>query len=480
MAKAIGKGSLCLFNVQGNVEKYIQAEAAERLMKKLGMEIPNKKMVQGFDLPVVPKQEDFYLFPFRHLSATIVGGGSYKATDFSVGSVLKKSTNLLVGKPAYKNHIQMVGEAIGHIGETEWVGQYKNSKGEVIPGGIEGPFVIDSVLHPDIVRQMLSPVSPIDSCSVTVVFEWEASHDFEHEGDFFWHLGEDVDGSMVRRNVTEVICYEESSLVWMGADPFAKMLDSKGQVVNIDRAAAYSKHKLSDNNLLNTYDPKARYYLFDCLDSEKLLHLSKSTEHLQKPKPENDTTMNEDLLQFLAAFFATTPENLKTGKFTKADAEKIVTVDGFKTMKTNSEGFTRVSAEKTALDTKVTDLTTQVNNLNTEKTTLSKTIDDNKTKVTLADDVLKRSREEAKRVYGIFAKGKVEKTIEDELEAETSLEKLEAKIKMFGGQAITHFGAVCSDCQSTNIQIRSSQKKDDDIDPKKGKKPSDMVSDIYR
>lgn len=471
--KAEGKGSLTLFNVQSETERLIRDAAAIRLMGKLGMEVPkDRKMVQNFEMPLIPKQEDYYLFPFRHLSATTVGGGTWKATDFSKGNILKKSTPLLAGKPAYLNHVQAVGKAVGVVGETEWVAQYKNQNGDIIPGGIEAPFVIDSVLHPELVRQMSAPVSPVHSASVTVVFAWEASHDFEHDGDFYWHIGEMVDDEMVRRIVTEIVAYDESSLVWMGADPYAKSLNDKGEVVNIDRAAAFAKHKLSDDPDKATWSPTKRYYLFDCLDSEKLLHLNKSSIDYQKPKPENDYTMNEELLQFLAAFFATTPEKIKKGEFTKADAEKVVTVEALATLRTNSENFTKVSAEKATLDTKVVELEKTVGTLKAE-------VESAKPKISLADDVMKRSKEEAKRVYGIFAGGKPEKTIEDEIESEVSLEKLEAKIKMFGGKVVTEFGASCTKCGSKEVSFRSSAGEGEDPNKKEPQKVN-LVETSYR
>lgn len=455
--KIQGAGRICLFNVNSDIDKELAKLQAEQIFKKMGLQKTEQKIIEGFDFPLIPKADDFYLFPWRHISACIVGAGSYKATDFSEGNVLKKSLSLLQGRPAYLNHNQVVNEEIGVVGETTWRNSYTNDDGIKIPGGIEAPFVIDGVLQPKLVRQLSSPVSPIDSASVTTIFMWEASHDFEHDGDFYWHLGEEIDGTIVRRVAKEMKSYEESSMVWMGADPFAKMLDDNGKIVNIDKAAAYSKNKFSKDPDLSKYDPRAKYYVVDCLDKEKLLHLSNSSIDFSKAKTQNDNTMDDKLIIFLASFFATTPENIKTGKFSVTDAEKIVTIDGFSKMKTDSQSFATVSTEKASLETKVTGLETEVASLKADKTKLEKTVSDNKVSVDSYAKIITDAKAEAKRIYGVFSKGKPEKTIEDEVEAEVSLEKINKKIEMWGGSAVGQFGGECNSCHSKDISFRSSK-----------------------
>lgn len=461
MAKAEGKGKLCLFNIQGEVERQLQIAARERLFESLGLAKPEKKTLQRFDIPIIPKQGDFMLFPFRQLSATIVGAGTYKATDFSKDNVLKRSTPLLMGRPAYLNHMQIVGKEVGTIGDPEWSGGYKNSKGEPVPAGIEAPFVIDSVLEPELCRKMSSPISPIDSCSVTVIFEWEASHEFERDGDFYWHLGETIDDEMVRRIATKIIAYEESSLVWLGADPFAKMLDDKGQVINIDKAGAFAKHKLADNPDQAKYDPERKFYVFDCLDSEKFLHLSKSIAKFIEPKTENVINMNEELLAFLAAKFGCTVEELKTGKFDKAKAEKftIVAADSFAKMKT-SEDFEKEVQAKAAAETKITTLTSEVETLKADKTKLEGEKASLAPMATVGTNVLTAAKDEAKRIYGIFSKGKPDATITAEIEGETDFTKLEKKIEMWGGKAVSEFGGSCAKCGHKEIKFRNSVPKE--------------------
>jgi hypothetical protein len=477
--KSEGKGSLSLFNIQSDVEKELRVLSAERIFEKLGLEKPKtQKKVGSFDMPLIPKQEDFFLFPFRHLSETVVGAGTYKATDFSKDGVLKRGTKLLTGRPAYLNHVQLVGQEIGVVGDTEWVNAYKNSKGVNVPGGIEAPFVIDSVLNADLVRKLSSPVSPIDSCSVTVVFEWEASHEFEHDNDFWWHLGQiikDDEGeeAMVRRIVTKILSFEESSLVWMGADPYAKILSNNGEVINIDRAAAYAKNKFSTDPDNAKWDTNRRLFVFDCLDKDFILHLSKSIPEPERPKPEKYINMDKDLLEFLASHFKTSVDKIQNGQFKKADAEKFSVVDaaGFAKMKSGEE-FDTVSKDKTTAETRVTELTSEVATLKKAKGDLETEVTTSKTFVELGKNTLKAAKDEAKRVYGILAKGKEDKTITDELEAETSIEKLNAKIKLFGGQVVGEFGGTCGKCGSKDISFRSSVPTEGG-DPGKGRKEAD-------
>lgn len=470
--KTAGRGSLQLFKVHSDVERIMHQGAADRLYEKLGLEKPAGKKLQQFDFPMIPEMNDFFMFPFRHISATVVGSGTYKATDFSNDGVLKKSTKYLTGKPAFLNHQQITGTEVGVVGEVEWVNAYTHTTGVKIPGGIEGPFVIDSKLHGDLVRKMSSPVSPINSSSVSVDFEWEASHEFERDSDFYWHLGEMIDGTEVRRIVKEVVDYYESSLVWLGADPYARMLDSKGEIVVIDRATAFARQKFSDLPNNEKYNPSHKFFVFDCLDKEKFLHLSKSRQNFEAPKTEKIITMNEALLAFLAAGFGITVDDLKAGKFDKAQAEKfkIIGSDSFAKMK-SAEEFTTLSAAKDAAEASVTKLTADLGIATTAKTAL----EGEKAKLAplakVGEAIIVSAKAEAKRAYGLFTKGKPEKTIEDGIEAESDLVKLEANIKMWGGQSITEYGGTCSKCGSTEISFRTS--KDTDSEKEKKNAESD-------
>ena len=461
--KAEGKATLSLFHELSEADRGVQDKAAKEMLSREGFEALND--IESSDFPIIPVREDFHFFPFRQLSATIVGGGGWKATDFSNEKVLKASAGLLEGKPAYLNHRIIVGEDVGHIGDVMFRKAYTNTNGDKIPSGIEAPFVIDKILQPKLVRKLSSPVSPIKSSSVTVFYDWEASHDFEDTNDFFWHLGEVIDGEMVRRIATDIIDYNESSMVWLGADPFAGMLDEKGQVINIDRAAQFSKHPNNPFKENRNYDSGKKYYVFDCFDQEHLLHLNKSFQSFTK---ENEThnTMNKQLLEFLAAQFNTTVEAIEKGTFTAEQAKKfkVTETEAFNLMKTNSEGFTGLQSEKTTLEAKVTELEAEKvtlsdenKTLTGEKTTLQDFKKENENFAKIGKTSLESAKEQAKKIYNSFANGKPDESILAELENETELGKLNTKIAMFGGKLAENFSAFCTKCESDeNVQFRSS------------------------
>ena len=461
--KAEGKATLSLYHELSDADRDVQDRAAKEMLSREGFEALNE--IESGDFPIIPVREDFHFFPFRQLSATIVGGGGWKATDFSNEKVLKASASLLEGKPAYLNHRIIIGEDVGHIGDVMFRKAYTNTNGDKIPSGIEAPFVIDKILQPKLVRKLSSPVSPIKSSSVTVFYDWEASHDFEDTNDFFWHLGEVIDGEMVRRIATEIIDYNESSMVWLGADPFAGMLDEKGQVVNIDRSAQFSKHPNNPFKDNRNYDSGKKYYVFDCFDEEHLLHLNKSFQSFTKEN-ENHNTMNKELLKHLAAIFNTTVEALEKGTFTADQAKKfeVTESEAFKLMKTNSEGFAGVQSEKTTLESEIValksekvTLTGENKTLNDEKAVLETFKKENEVFAGIGKTTLESAKAEAKKVYGVFADGKPDESILAELENENDVNKLNTKIAMFGGKVAESFSAFCTKCESDeNVQFRSS------------------------
>lgn len=196
---------------------------------------------------VAPKPEDFIEVPFRLLSATIVGGETWKATDFSDVSVLRQSVGMLEGKTVYTDHEQEVGNWVGIVKGVKWSEAFM-SDGTNVPAGIDGLLAIDAKTAPTIARGLL--LGSIYSNSVTVDFEYEMSHQFENEWDFIYNIGNyGKDGKMIRRIVTKILDYHETSLVWLGADPFSKAYNSDGSLKNIERAAVYSFAKASNSKL---------------------------------------------------------------------------------------------------------------------------------------------------------------------------------------------------------------------------------------
>lgn len=182
--------------------------------------------------------ETTYLVPFRLVSAAIIGAGSWKATDFSQNNVLRMAMNLLMGKPVYKNHgLWDVDNWLGVVNEISWTESYVQD-GVTVPAGIDGVLAID--IQTDDRKSIATGIATgaIRSNSVTVEFEWVPSHEFESEYTFWELLGTMVDGRMVCRVVTRIIDFHETSIVGLGADPFAKKIMVNGNLIDIDMAGA--------------------------------------------------------------------------------------------------------------------------------------------------------------------------------------------------------------------------------------------------
>lgn len=202
-----------------------------------------------------PKEDEFITPMFRLLSETIVSK-NYNPTDFSQGGVLKASMSLLLGQTVNCDHETNIGNAIGAVSKVVWQSAYKDGKFS-IPGGINGILKIDGKANPRIARGILMDPPSIHSNSVTVQFKWDKSHPEMDEREFYEKLGTyDKNGNMVRRIVTEIIRYAETSLVSHGADSFAQKIGADGKIINPTYATrvwnSYEEYR----------DDKAKQYFF--------------------------------------------------------------------------------------------------------------------------------------------------------------------------------------------------------------------------
>jgi len=186
-------------------------------------ELKEEQLQEGEDLPTLesiqPKEEDFILVDFRSISKTIIPGRYF---NFTKDNVLKDSLGMLISKPVLINHQHEVGAEVGVVIEEFW-----DDSSE--PAGINSRYKIDAVGNPRIGRSLLAKPPMINSTSINIVFDWEKSHPDMDSWDFWGNLGKKVDGKLVTIDVTEVLNKHEASLVWAGADWFAK---NKGIVKN--------------------------------------------------------------------------------------------------------------------------------------------------------------------------------------------------------------------------------------------------------
>lgn len=257
----------------------------------------------------IPKPEDYIEVPFRLISATTVGAGTWKATDFSNAELLKNSRNFLEGKGVYKDHETDVNNWVGVIKQVKWTESFTNSDGIQVPAGIDGILAIDTKVDIKLARGIMA--GAIYSNSVTVEFEWVMSHEFNSEQDFFNSIGKmGSDGKMVRRVVTKILNFHETSLVWLGADPFAKAIDVNGSLKNIDvsNVLSYAKTKLGDDKVTfdeeadqkKTFYSNSKNYEINFGIDENVLSLAKDTGN-NPAKPTNSNDMNKHLLILLNA-----------------------------------------------------------------------------------------------------------------------------------------------------------------------------------
>ena len=184
---------------------------------------------------VATNPEDIYMVPFRLISATTVGSGSWQSTTFPE-QVLRDAANMLLNKPVFMDHSDEVDDSIGVVQSVSFTERYIQDDGEMIPAGIDGMLAINTSIPKGLQVAKMIEMNGLCSNSVTVQFEWEPSVDFADEDLFWWNLGNTIDGVEVSRNVTRVLDFHETSIVTLGADPYAKKIDADGNLVNIDKA----------------------------------------------------------------------------------------------------------------------------------------------------------------------------------------------------------------------------------------------------
>lgn len=426
----------------------------------------------GLDVPkeIMPKPEDFIKVPFRLLSATTVGAGSWKSTDFSNEKVLKASLKKLVGKPLYYDHDTDLLNWVGIVESVKWT-EARMQDGQLIPAGIDGIVAIDAKTNPKIARGVL--VGSIFSNSVTVSFDWEPSHKFENEYDFYNRIGtmSTVDNTMIRRVVTEIFDYYESSLVWLGADPFAKAIDEKGNLKHVDSTAVYIPYSKEDKEVID-FEANKRYKA-SCLDEKLLLSLSrKTTLNSNSSKPSN--TMKDLITLFKTALNI---EETALKGFLGLKQEEEVTASHLTSFFTKQPSVVEKEVEKLTVPTSLLNNSTATQALGaiTPETDFSQvTIIKNEDFAKLNESVEKLTKEglelsanakvgveflnlkrnEVKRLYKAQVGTPDEAVLK--LMDEASTEALDGLLKLHTKGVTEKFGGHCKKCGSHEFSFQSS------------------------
>lgn len=308
-----------------------------------------------------PKDDEFIEPMFRLLSSTIVSK-NWNPTDFSQGGVLKASMKLLLGQTVNCDHETNIGNAIGSVSKVVWQDEYKDGD-FTIPAGINGVLKIDGKANPRIARGILMDPPSIHSNSVTVQFRWDKSHPELSDQDFYEKLGTyDEKGNMIRRMVTEVVRYMETSLVSHGADSFAQKIGADGKIVNPEYAkrawSSYSEYMADVSRKFFFEDTKSNIFI----NNDTKVNFNENNGS-NGPTKNNNNNMNEELKLFLEKLFGEDMLTLSEGK--EATQEEAISLiqSMVKDLNSLNEKATNLETENTSLSEQVVNLKAEVESL---------------------------------------------------------------------------------------------------------------------
>jgi hypothetical protein len=424
---------------------------------------------------LTPKDEEFIEPMFRLLSETIVSK-NWNPTDFGQNGVLKASMKMLLGQTVNCDHETNIGNAIGAVSQVMWQESYKDGS-FTIPAGINGILKIDGKANPRIARGILMEPPSIHSNSVTVQFKWDKSHPQMEDNEFYQKLGTyDSKGVMVRRTVTEIVRYLETSLVSHGADSFAQKIGSDGKIINPTFAkrtwASYEEYR----------DDKSKQYFFTDYKSDLTSYQEKDdtqgsfNDNDANDNHSNKNNMNEELLKFLESLFGDNMLTLEEGK--EMNQENVIAC-----IQTLVSSRNELQTSVDNLTTEKTSLTEQITNLNVEVANL-------KEMATVGKNHIASLRENAVETYKKLMGDKVDETIVTMLNAETTgITTLISLTKDYQARLEEKFPLTCSKCGSKDVNRASSIAEDDEktgtqkpatTSNAEAKSTSETLEDLYK
>lgn len=416
---------------------------------------------------LTPNADEFIEPVFRLLSATIVSK-NWNPTDFSQPGVLKASMKMLLGQTVNCDHSTDIGNAIGSVSQVMWQEGYKDGN-FMIPAGINGVLKIDGKANPRIARGILMDPPSIHSNSVTVQFKWDKSHPGMDDRDFWDKLGTyDEKGNMIRKVVTEVVRYLETSLVSHGADSFAQKIGEDGKIINPEFAkrtwTSFAEYQ---------EDTKKAYYFTDFKEDINSYQENNDTppNNINTNNPLNNNTMNKELKEFLEKLFG---DNL----LSLAEGQEVSTELALSAVQS------LVNSKKT-LEASITNLTTEKNQLSEQITQKDAEIANLTAMATVGKNHIASLREEVVGNYKKLKGDKVDETIVTMLNAETTgLQTLISLNKDYKAQLEEKFPLTCSKCGSHDVTRSSSvvedPKKDDTTSNSEVPSTSDVIGSLYR
>ncbi|MBE8363451.1 hypothetical protein [Leptospira borgpetersenii] len=132
--------------------------------------------------------------------------------DFTKDNILKDAIKLFETK-IFKDHVTNVENSIGVVLNPTWNSEKGNE-------GIDATYRIFREFGSSIIGRLETEPPILDSTSVGIRFTYEKSHpDLDY---FYSNLGREIDGQIVRFIITKILAVPETSIVCAGADPKAK------------------------------------------------------------------------------------------------------------------------------------------------------------------------------------------------------------------------------------------------------------------
>ena len=396
---------------------------------------------------LTPKDEEFIEPMFRLLSETIVSK-NWNPTDLGQNGVLKASMKMLLGQTVNCDHETNIGNAIGAVSQVMWQESYKDGS-FTIPAGINGILKIDGKANPRIARGILMEPPSIHSNSVTVQFKWDKSHPQMEDNEFYQKLGTyDSKGVMVRRMVTEIVRYLETSLVSHGADSFAQKIGSDGKIINPTFAkrtwASYEEYR----------DDKSKQYFFTDYKSDLTSYQEKDdtqgsfNDNDAKDNQSNEKNSMNELQKFLESLFGDNLLTLEEGK--EMNQGTVVAC------------IQSLVSSRNELQTSVDNLTTEKNSLTEQVTNLNAEVANLKEMATVGKNHIASLREDAVATYKKLMGDNADETIVTMLNAETTgITTLVSLTKDYQARLEEKFPLTCSKCGSKDVNRASSVTEDD-------------------
>lgn len=399
-----------------------------------------------------PNEDEFIQPVFRMLSNCIVAK-PYSPTEFPA-DVLKAGMHLLIGQTVNCDHATDIGNAIGSVAEVYWQEAYTADNGVNIPAGINARLKIDAKANPRIARGINMDPPSIHSNSVTIMFEWKPSHEFEDKWEFWNKLGTyDKEGNLIRRIATRIIAFKETSLVSHGADPYAQLIKD-GKLVNPTYAdTIYNSFSEEAAKEVKEKIDHSRYSFIDYKGfSEKVINHNTS-ENINEganfgdnsKAPEtiiiNNNSMPE-LTQFLEQLFG-------EGMLSLAEGATATTEHAL-------AEITRIVAENASLSEAKTSAEAQVTSLTEEVTKLKADLKANEKFAEIGTTHFKEVKEATLASYKKIAGEKIDDNIVSLIETVDSLPTLVSLKSTYDAQLEEKFPLHCADCGSKNVNRSSS------------------------